>query len=57
MTEIKLQGKPIEKLTNEVIKGLPEVGMFQCEYNCAAEKVKLDVRRAMGVKYYEWDVN
>lgn len=43
--EVKLQGKVVEKMTNEVIKGLPDSGMFECTYECPVEKEKPDARK------------
>jgi len=32
MTEIKLLGKTVDKLTPEIIKTLPDAGIFECNY-------------------------
>ena len=56
MTEIKLNGKSIEKLTPDIIKSLPDTGMFDCKYMCPEDKVKKDVRDKLGAKFLDWIV-
>lgn len=54
MTEIKLGGKTVEKLTPDIIKTLPDTGMFECKYLCPEEKVKQEVREKLGAKFLDW---
>jgi hypothetical protein len=54
MTEIKLVGKSVDKLTPEIIKTLPDTGMFECKYLCPEDKVKLDAREKLGAKFLDW---
>lgn len=56
MTEIKLNGKSIEKLTPDIIKSLPDTGMFDCKYMCPEDKVKKDARDKLGAKFLDWIV-
>lgn len=48
MTEIKLQGKEVEKLTPEMVRNLGDSGSFECKYKCPEDKVKIDVREKLG---------
>ena len=57
MTEIKVHGKAVEKMSNEVIKSFGEKGSFECRYVCPPAKVKLDAREKLGGKYLEWTVD
>lgn len=54
MTDIKLAGATVEKMSADVMRALPDVGKFVCKYECPEEKVKADVRQKMGQKYFEW---
>jgi hypothetical protein len=54
MTEIKMGGKAVEKLTPEFIKRVPETGIFEGTYFCPPEKEILDFREALGRKYLDW---
>jgi len=56
MTEIMLLGKKVEKLTPEIVKALPDAGMFECKYHCPEDKVKKDVRQKLGAKFLDWIV-
>jgi len=38
MTEIKLNGRPVEKLTQDFVRKMPEVGMVELTYYCELEK-------------------
>lgn len=54
MTEIKIRKAPIDKLTNDVIRGLGDTGIFECKYECPADKIREDIREKLGAKYLEW---
>lgn len=54
MTDIKLNGKGVEKLTPDFIRSLPEKGCLDLRYRCPEEKVKLEQRDKIGEKYLEW---
>lgn len=54
MTEIKLAGKPVDKLTVDFVKRVPEAGMFEAKYECPSEKESQEFREAMGRKYLDW---
>ena len=54
MTDIKLAGATVEKMSADVMRALPDAGKFVCKYECPEEKVKADVRQKMGQKYFEW---
>lgn len=55
MTEIKLNGKSIDSINSEFISGLPDTGVFEGTYVCPPEKVKMEVRTRIGVKYLDWE--
>ena len=55
MTGIKIAGSAVEKMTNEIMRALPDAGLFLCTYECPPEKVKDEVREKMGQKYFEWE--
>ena len=55
MINIKLNGKAQEKLTAEFIKKLPETGIFEGTYHCPPEKEDHEFRKALGVKYLDWN--
>ena len=54
MSDLKLQGKPMEKLTGEFMRKMPEVGQFECQYFCEADKENKEFRLAIGAKYLDW---
>ena len=54
MTEMKYQGKPMEKLTGDFIRKMPEFGQFECTYFCEAEKESQETRLGLGAKYLDW---
>lgn len=54
MTEIKMNQKPIEKLTLDFIRKVPETGIFEGTYFCIPDKENLDFRESMGRKYLDW---
>jgi hypothetical protein len=54
MTDIKLGGKPVEKLTVDFVKRVPETGVFECTYCCPSEKESAEFREATGRKYLDW---
>ena len=38
MTEIKMNGRPMEKLTQDFVRKMPEVGIVELTYYCELEK-------------------
>lgn len=48
MTEIKVAGSAVEKMSNDVMRGLPDSGKFCCKYECPEEKVKPEAREKLG---------
>jgi len=56
MTDIKVNDKAVEKMSNDVFKGLPEYGSILLTYQCPKEKVKDDVRDKLGAKFLDWQV-
>lgn len=48
MTSIKIAGKECEKMSNDVMRSLPDAGLFVCTYECAPEKIKEEAREKMG---------
>ena len=56
MAELKYIGKPMDKLTSEFIRKMPEVGMFECTYSCDPDKENRECRVSLGVKYLDWTV-
>lgn len=54
MTEVKLNGKTIDKMTPDIARTLPETGKFECKYICPPEKVKKEVREKLGAKFLDW---
>ena len=55
LIDIKLNNKPMEKLTAEFMKKLPEQGMLECTYTCEPEKEDKEFRKSLGVKYLDWE--
>lgn len=56
MTGLKINGKLVEKPSNEVIKQITESSSFFCSYQCPPEKEKQEVREKIGQKFLEWPV-
>jgi hypothetical protein len=56
MSDIKVNGKAVEKLTPEMVRNLGDRGTFECKYECPKEKVKVEAREKLGQKYLEWAV-
>jgi len=56
MQEIRLNGKAVEKLTNDFIKSLPQSGTFEGTYVCPPEKENFAFRESLGAKYLDWEV-
>ena len=54
MINIKLNGKPMEKLTPDFIRKLPDAGVFEGTYFCPPEKEDQEFRKSLGVKYLDW---
>lgn len=54
MTDIKMGGKTVEKLTADFAKRVPETGIFEGTYCCTEEKENKDFREAIGRKYLDW---
>ena len=54
MSELKYQAKPMEKLTNEFVRKMPEVGYFECVYACDPDKENIEHRVTLGAKYLDW---
>jgi hypothetical protein len=54
MQAIKLDGKPVEKLTPDFVRRVPETGIFEATYFCPPEKENADFREATGRKYLDW---
>ena len=54
MTELKYQMKPMDKLTGEFTRKMPEFGMFECTYFCEPEKENTEFRVSLGGKYLDW---
>ena len=55
MTEIKLNGKPVDSINSDFMANLPETGIFEGTYICPPEKAKTEVRTRIGVKYLDWE--
>ena len=55
MTNVQMDGKPIEKVTPEFVNKLGEKGVFEGTYICQAQNVKEDVREKIGQKYLDWE--
>lgn len=54
MSDIKMDGKPVEKLTMEFAKRVPEVGVFEGTYFCPSEKENAELRESVGRRYLDW---
>ena len=54
ISELKYQGKAMEKLTGDFIRKMPEVGQFECTYFCEPDKESKEYRLATGAKYLDW---
>lgn len=54
MTEIKIDGKSVDKLPPEFMKKIPDQGIFEGTYFCPPEKENLDFREVLGRKYLDW---
>lgn len=54
MENIKLNGKPMEKMTREFARRPPESGIFEVTYACPPGKEDNAFRVATGVKYLDW---
>lgn len=57
MTEVKVAGTVVEKMSNDVLRGLPDKGKFECKYDCPEEKMKPEAREKLGQKFFEWPLN
>ena len=47
-SDVQLNGKAVEKMSMDVVKGLPEYGTIVLTYQCPNEKAKADVRDKLG---------
>ena len=56
MTNVHLDGKPIDAINKEFIDKLPDKGVFEGTYICQQQNIKEEVRENLGKKYLEWDV-
>jgi len=54
MTGLKIAGQTIEKASNDVPRLITDIGNFECNYQCPAEKEKTDAREKLGQKWLEW---
>jgi hypothetical protein len=54
MTEIKIDGKAVEKLAPDFIKKIPEKGSFEGTYFCPPDKENSEFRESLGRKYLDW---
>jgi len=54
MTDIKVNGKSMEKIDGDFAANIPEKGTFEGTYVCKPEKIKEDLRKKLGVKYLIW---
>lgn len=54
MTAVKVGGTVVDKMSNDVMRSLPDTGTFECTYLCPPEKVKIEARDKLGQKYFEW---
>lgn len=54
MENIKLNGKPMEKMTRDFARKPPEVGVFEVTFACPPGKEDNEFRIATGVKYLDW---
>ena len=57
MTNIKLNSKPMEKMTREFARKPPDVGTFELTYACPPEKEDQAFRISMGQKYLDWPMD
>ena len=46
--------KPMDKLTGEFTRKMPEFGMFECTYYCDPDKENTEFRVTLGGKYLDW---
>ena len=54
MQPIKVNGKPMDKMTREFARRPPEVGTIELTYACPPEKEDKAFRITLGVKYLDW---
>ena len=54
MTDILYLGKPMEKITSDFIRKVPDAGVFECTYYCDPAKENKVFRTSLGVKYLDW---
>lgn len=52
--DVKIDGKPNDKITNDYLLNLPTTGTFEGTYICPVEKEKEDLRLKLGQKYLDW---
>ena len=57
MTELKYQAKPMDRLTAEFVRKMPEAGVFECTYGCDPDKENREFRVTLGAKYLDWPVD
>ena len=54
LVEMRLNGKTVEKLSNDFIRKPPDTGVWEGTYACPVEKENLEFREALGRKYLDW---
>ena len=54
MQPIKVNGKPMEKMTREFARRPPDFGTIELTYACPPEKEDKAFRISLGVKYLDW---
>ena len=54
MQNIKLNGKPMEKMTREFARKPADSGQIELTYACPPEKEDQAFRITMGIKYLDW---
>jgi len=54
MQPIKLNGKPMEKMSKEFTRKPPDSGVIELTYACPPEKEDKAFRVSLGVKYLDW---
>ncbi len=55
MTNVHVEGKPIETVNKEFMDKLPEKGIFEGTYICQQQNIKEEVRENLGKKYLAWE--
>ena len=54
MENVKVNNKPMEKMTREFARKPPETGIFECTLAVPTEKEDQAFRISVGTKYLDW---